>query len=101
MLTLSCPTRPMARATLSFIKVRRRPLAPFLHSTLTHGVAVDERYTFTQAHARVDAIASLLYHQYGCRKGDRIAICARNLPEWIFTFWVRLQPLFSLLVTQH
>ena len=24
---------------------------------------------------------------YGVKKGDRIAICARNLPEYIFAFW--------------
>lgn len=47
----------------------------------------DERYTFAQAHAKVEALASLLYHEYGVRQGDRVAVCARNLPEWIFTQW--------------
>ncbi|ORY88277.1 AMP-dependent synthetase and ligase [Leucosporidium creatinivorum] len=47
----------------------------------------NERYTSSQAHTKVNALASLFYHKYGIRQGDRIAICARNLPEWIFSFW--------------
>jgi acyl-coenzyme A synthetase/AMP-(fatty) acid ligase len=46
-----------------------------------------ERYTFEQAHAKVQKLASLLYHSYGVRQGDRVAICARNLPEWIWAQW--------------
>lgn len=47
----------------------------------------DERYTFAQAGVKVSALASLFYHRYGVRKGDRVAICARNIPEWVFCFW--------------
>ena len=30
--------------------------------------------------------------QYGLKKGDRVAIACRNLPEWILLFWVRTVP---------
>ncbi|KAK4057422.1 hypothetical protein OIO90_001491 [Microbotryomycetes sp. JL221] len=46
----------------------------------------DERYTYKQAAERVNAIVATLYHRFGCRKGDRIAICSRNLPEFCFLF---------------
>ncbi|SCV72538.1 BQ2448_4075 [Microbotryum intermedium] len=45
-----------------------------------------ESYTYAEAHTRVAALAAL-FHSRGVRKGDRIAICARNLPEFIFSFW--------------
>ncbi|KAM0746229.1 AMP-dependent synthetase and ligase [Meredithblackwellia eburnea MCA 4105] len=46
-----------------------------------------ERYTFGQADERVEVIMRMLYHEWGVRKGDKVAICARNLPEWVFTYW--------------
>ncbi|KAK4052756.1 hypothetical protein OIV83_002043 [Microbotryomycetes sp. JL201] len=46
----------------------------------------NERYTYAQGGERVAEIASMLYHRFGCRKGDRIAICSRNLPEFAFLF---------------
>lgn len=45
-----------------------------------------ERYTYEEAHAKVSHLASI-FHQRGVRKGDRIAIAMRNLPEWIFSFF--------------
>ncbi|KAI5481095.1 hypothetical protein MNV49_006281 [Pseudohyphozyma bogoriensis] len=33
------------------------------------------------------AIANMLIEEFGCKKGDRIAIASRNLPEWILTFF--------------
>lgn len=49
----------------------------------------DDRYTYAQAHQRVIELAHLFKDEYGCLKGDRIAIASRNLPEWILSFWVR------------
>ncbi|SGY68549.1 BQ5605_C004g02897 [Microbotryum silenes-dioicae] len=46
----------------------------------------NESYTYAEAHTRVAALAAL-FHSRGVRKGDRVAICARNLPEFIFSFW--------------
>lgn len=45
-----------------------------------------ERYTYAEAHEKVNHLASM-FHQRGVRKGDRIAIAMRNLPEWIFSFF--------------
>ncbi|KAL8277463.1 hypothetical protein RQP46_010185 [Phenoliferia psychrophenolica] len=52
-----------------------------------HIVYEDERLTYEESHARVHAIALMLSETYGCKKGDRVAIVARNLPEWILSFW--------------
>ena len=46
----------------------------------------DERWTFRQAMEHVDALAHAMVHTYGIKKGDRIGIAMRNLPEWIITF---------------
>ncbi|HMA81415.1 MAG TPA: AMP-binding protein, partial [Candidatus Binatia bacterium] len=41
----------------------------------------DERMTYAQAHAQVNAIANWLFRQ-GVKPGDRVAIAMRNYPEW-------------------
>ena len=46
----------------------------------------DERLTFTDVMAQVDAIAAMLVGHYGVQKGDRVAIGMRNYPEWITSF---------------
>lgn len=46
----------------------------------------DERITYEQAHELVERYATLL-HQRGIRKGDRVAVASRNLPEWILLWW--------------
>ena len=46
----------------------------------------DERWTFAQVMATVDALAAQLVDQYGVGKGDRVAIGMRNYPEWIVSF---------------
>lgn len=52
----------------------------------------DERMTYAEAHDKVAEISNLFKHEYGCVKGDRIAIASRNLNEWILCFWVRPLP---------
>ncbi|CEQ39336.1 SPOSA6832_00846, partial [Sporobolomyces salmonicolor] len=46
----------------------------------------DERLTFGAADAKIRHLASL-FHQRGVRKGDRVAIAMRNLPEWALSFF--------------
>jgi long-chain acyl-CoA synthetase len=36
--------------------------------------------------SHVDAIAAMLVHKYGVKKGDRVAIAMRNYPEWVMSF---------------
>src|SRR5262245_25436207 len=59
----------------------------------THGrgdgiflVYEDERWTFTEFAAKVDALAGALVDRYRISKGDRVAIGMRNYPEWVVAF---------------
>ncbi|MGK2948248.1 MAG: class I adenylate-forming enzyme family protein [Acidimicrobiales bacterium] len=46
----------------------------------------DERWSFGEVMAHVDAMASLLVEHYGVTPGDRVAVGMRNYPEWVITF---------------
>lgn len=46
----------------------------------------DEAYTFADTHERAARLAHALVKDCGVKKGDRVAIGARNYPEWIITF---------------
>lgn len=46
----------------------------------------DERYTFAQALATAEALSCALITEYGIGKGDRVAICSRNYPEWCLAY---------------
>ena len=45
-----------------------------------------ERYTFDE-HFRVAATIAHRLLELGIAKGDRVAIAARNLPQWVMSFW--------------
>ena len=45
-----------------------------------------ERYTFRDIWAHSSAIGQGLVSDYGIQKGDCVAICMRNFPEWIMAF---------------
>ena len=62
-----------------FSVARTRPDEDFL-------VYEDERWTFGDAMAKVDATAAMLVDRYDIQKGDRVAIAMRNYPEFITTF---------------
>ena len=70
---------------------------PSLRAMLEHGTATwgprdmlvyeDERVTF-EAHAKaVQHLADALINRFGLKKGDRVAICMRNYPQWSVIFW--------------
>ncbi|HLI00835.1 MAG TPA: AMP-binding protein [Acidimicrobiales bacterium] len=46
----------------------------------------DERLSFAEVMAGVDALGAALVHRYGVRPGDRVAIAMRNRPEWVVAF---------------
>jgi long-chain acyl-CoA synthetase len=46
----------------------------------------DEVLTYIQHYGKVAALAHHL-RAIGVRKGDRIALGMRNLPEWVISFW--------------
>ena len=46
----------------------------------------DERWTFGDVMAKVDATAAMLVDRYEIERGDRVAIAMRNYPEFIIAF---------------
>jgi long-chain acyl-CoA synthetase len=46
----------------------------------------DERWSFAETMAHVDALASALVGTFGIGKGDRVGIAMRNVPEWVVSF---------------
>ena len=45
-----------------------------------------ERFTFGQALASAEAMSQTLINRYHIKKGDRVAICSRNYPEWCLAY---------------
>ncbi len=75
-------------------KLAPASLADIWAMTAAHGdkdylVYQDERWTYTQAHAEVAAIAAWLTAQ-GVGQHDRVAIAMRNYPEWMLSYWAIL-----------
>nr|BFE55610.1 class I adenylate-forming enzyme family protein [Dactylosporangium thailandense] len=46
----------------------------------------DEQYTWSEYVHLVGRFASALVKRYGIRPGDRVAVAARNYPEWVIAF---------------
>jgi long-chain acyl-CoA synthetase len=46
----------------------------------------DEEWSFADVMNEADALGYALVHTYGIKKGDRVGIAMRNLPEWIISF---------------
>ncbi|MQA94875.1 MAG: AMP-binding protein [Streptosporangiales bacterium] len=47
----------------------------------------DQRWTFEEHYRIVAGLARRLAESYGLSKGNRVAIAARNYPEWSMAFW--------------
>jgi acyl-CoA synthetase (AMP-forming)/AMP-acid ligase II len=47
----------------------------------------DEHWTYAEQARIVAGLARYLAEEYGLRKGDRVAVCMRNYPEWMPVFW--------------
>lgn len=56
-----------------------QPDRPFL-------IYQDERYSFGETYRLALDLATALISDYGIKKGDRVAICSRNNPEWCIAF---------------
>jgi acyl-CoA synthetase (AMP-forming)/AMP-acid ligase II len=57
------------------------------HADLVHLVHDAERLTFADVRARARSLAEQLRTAFGVRRGDRVAIAMRNLPEFVIGFW--------------
>lgn len=71
---------------------RQRSLGELLRASARFGgreylVTEHSRLSFARHYAVTAAFAEALRTDYGIRKGDRVAICAANSPEWIIAFW--------------
>jgi long-chain acyl-CoA synthetase len=88
---LELTTATIAGIDRAVFKHAPRSLRDVFQGTKAHGdktllVYEDERYSFTDVMASVDALAHTLVHRYGVKKGDRVAIGMRNYPEWVISF---------------
>jgi long-chain acyl-CoA synthetase len=100
--TLTAPGQPFEMEELSIrgIPTRTWKTAPatlrsVLELSLLHGekdflVYEDERISFAEHFAGVAAVAHALIDRFGVRKGDRVGIAMRNLPEWVIAFWASI-----------
>ena len=46
----------------------------------------DEEWSYKKVMEHADALGYALVHEYGIKKGDRVGVAMRNLPEWIISF---------------
>lgn len=53
----------------------------------TYVVFGDERPSYHDVYTRSLQVAGMFRERYGIRKGDRVGICARNLPDYLVAFW--------------
>ena len=56
------------------------------HGSTDFLVFGDQRWSFDQFFADVDAVAAVLQHDIGVKPGDRVAIAMRNCPDWVLIF---------------
>ncbi|KII94769.1 hypothetical protein PLICRDRAFT_693101, partial [Plicaturopsis crispa FD-325 SS-3] len=57
------------------------------HKDREYIVFEGERWTYAQLARLVLKAASVYRHAYGIQKGERVCICARNLPTYLAAFW--------------
>lgn len=53
----------------------------------TYIVYETQRLTFGETFTQSLAMATLLKDVYNVQKGERVAICSRNVPEYLVTWW--------------
>jgi long-chain acyl-CoA synthetase len=66
-----------------FDNCEKWPDRPYIHFE-------EEILTFGDLNRDAPVLAGALYHRFGIRKGDRVAIVMRNYPEWAVSFWATI-----------
>jgi long-chain acyl-CoA synthetase len=66
-----------------FFAAMGRPDRPYLYFE-------GEELSYARAHRDAQALAVALFQRFGVRKGDRVAICMRNYPEWAIAYWATI-----------
>ncbi|KAF5368037.1 hypothetical protein D9758_004482 [Tetrapyrgos nigripes] len=96
---MTAPGSPLEMETLVDGQVQRvwKNLWPstrlfWLYTVQEHGdktctVLGDRRYTYKDIHLRALKVASVFRDVYGVKKGDRVALCIRNYPDYFTFFW--------------
>lgn len=77
---------------LQVFKNRQRALGRLLLESARFGegeylVTERSRLSFAEHMAAVAALAAALREEHAVQKGDRVAICAANCPEWVVSFF--------------
>jgi long-chain acyl-CoA synthetase len=86
-------TEDVLGVPLPVFRNRPRSLGQVLASAASHGerdcMVFDDgtRIGFGDVAERSAAVATWLRDIHGVGRGDRVAICAANSPEWLLTFW--------------
>jgi long-chain acyl-CoA synthetase len=86
-------TEDVLGVPLPVFRNRPRSLGQVLASAASHGerdcMVFDDgtRIGFADVAERSAAVATWLRDIHGVGRGDRVAICAANSPEWLLTFW--------------
>jgi acyl-CoA synthetase (AMP-forming)/AMP-acid ligase II len=57
------------------------------HRDSTYIVFENQRWTYGRIADRAAKAASIYRHVYGVQKGDRVAICSRNFPDFLVAWW--------------
>ncbi|HEX4018823.1 MAG TPA: class I adenylate-forming enzyme family protein [Frankiaceae bacterium] len=78
---------------MTVFRERQRSLREVLEATSRFGDADcyvfegGRRFSHMQVQQHAASVAKALRERYGLGKGDRVAICAANCPDWLLTFW--------------
>jgi len=87
--TITVRGQPMRAYKNAPPSVRELWLASAAFAEREYLIYQDERMTYGQAHAQVNAVAAWLTAR-GIKSGDRVAIAMRNYPEWLVIYWACL-----------
>jgi steroid-24-oyl-CoA synthetase len=86
-------TEDVLGVPLQVFRNRPRTLGQVLASAASHGerdcMVFDDgtRIGFADVGSRAAAVAAWLRDVHGIGRGDRVAVCAANSPQWLLTFW--------------